>query len=37
MPLFGKQGVGNDTGMVVARFRYLDRDGDEYNVIASCA
>jgi len=37
MPLFGKQGVGNDTGMAVASFRYQDRDGDEHNVIAICA
>ena len=34
MPLLGKQGVGNDTGMAVASFRYEDREGDVHDVIA---
>lgn len=37
MPLFGRQGVGNDIGMAVASFRYKDLDGGEHNVIAICA
>lgn len=37
LPLLGKRGVGNDTGMAVASFKYVDGDGDEHNVIAICA
>ena len=37
LPFFGKRGIGNDTGMAVASFKYTDREGDEHNVIAICA
>lgn len=37
LPMFGKVGVGNDTGMAVASFKYTDSEGDEHNVIAICA
>jgi len=37
LPFLGKRGIGNDTGMAVASFKYADRDGDEHNVIAICA
>jgi hypothetical protein len=37
LPLLGKRGIGNDTGMAVASFKYEDRDGDEHDVIAICA
>jgi len=37
LPLLGKRGVGNDTGMAVASFKYTDLEGQEHNVIAICA
>jgi hypothetical protein len=37
LPVLGKRGVGNDTGLVVASFDYTDRDGAEHNLIAICA
>lgn len=37
LPFLGKRGIGNDTGMAVASFKYVDRDGEEHNVIAICA
>jgi hypothetical protein len=37
LPFFGKRGVGNDTGMAVASFKYTDREGEEHDVIAICA
>jgi hypothetical protein len=37
LPVFGKRGIGNDTGMAIASFKYKDQDGDEHNVIAICA
>jgi hypothetical protein len=37
LPIFGKRGVGNDTGLAVASFKYVDGDGDEHNMIAICA
>ncbi len=37
LPFFGKRGVGNDTGMAVASFKYTDKEGEEHDVIAICA
>ncbi len=37
LPLLGKRGVGNDTGMAVASFKYRDGEGDDHEVIAICA
>lgn len=37
LPLLGKRGIGNDTGMAVASFKYTDREGDEHALIAICA
>jgi hypothetical protein len=37
LPILGKRGVGNDTGMAVASFKYTDTEGQEHNVIAICA
>jgi hypothetical protein len=37
VPLLGKRGMGNDTGMAVASFSYRDRDGDDHDVVAVCA
>lgn len=37
LPFFGKRGIGNDTGMAVASFKYTDREGEEHSVIAICA
>jgi hypothetical protein len=37
LPLFGKQGIGNDVGMAVASFDYTDGEGDGHTVIAVCA
>lgn len=37
LPILGKRGIGNDSGMAVARFKYRDKEGDEHDVIAICA
>lgn len=37
LPLLGKRAIGNDTGMAVASFKYVDREGEEHNLIAICA
>lgn len=37
LPILGKKGIGNDSGMAVARFRYTDKEGDDHEVIAICA
>lgn len=37
LPLLGKRGVGNDTGMAVASFEYIDGEGEEHDIIAICA
>lgn len=37
LPFLGKRGVGNDSGLAVARFKYTDREGDDHEVIAICA
>ena len=37
VPLLGKRGVGNDTGMAVASFQYVDGEGEAHEVIAICA
>lgn len=37
VPLLGKRGVGNDTGMAVASFKYVDGEDDAHEVIAICA
>ncbi|MGV3753850.1 MAG: hypothetical protein ACO1QS_00545 [Verrucomicrobiota bacterium] len=37
LPIFGKRGVGNDMGMAVASFKYLDQEGQDHNLIAICA
>lgn len=37
LPFLGKRGVGNDSGMAVARFKYTDKEGDDHEVIAICA
>jgi hypothetical protein len=37
LPFFGKRGIGNDSGMAVARFNYTDKEGDDHEVIAICA
>jgi len=37
LPFLGKRGIGNDTGLAVASFKYADREGDEHSVIAICA
>jgi hypothetical protein len=37
LPILGRRGVGNDTGMAVASFNYTDSEGDEHKVIAICA
>jgi len=37
LPILGKRGVGNDTGMAVASFKYTDMEGQEHNVIAICS
>jgi hypothetical protein len=37
LPILGKRGVGNDLGMAVASFNYVDREGDAHRVIAICA
>jgi hypothetical protein len=37
MPVLGKRGIGNDVGMAVASFGYMDKEGDDHNLIAICA
>jgi hypothetical protein len=37
LPVFGKQGLGNDVGMAVASFKYTDSENDEHRIIAICA
>jgi hypothetical protein len=37
IPFLGKRGVGNDSGLAVARFKYTDKEGDDHEVIAICA
>lgn len=37
LPILGKRGVGNDTGLAVASFKYVDREGEEHHLIAICA
>ena len=37
LPILGKRGVGNDLGMAVASFNYMDSEGDQHRVIAICA
>lgn len=37
LPIFGKRGVGNDTGMAVATFKYTDELTEEHTIIAICA
>jgi hypothetical protein len=37
LPLLGKKAIGNDTGMAVASLKYVDREGEEHNLIAICA
>jgi hypothetical protein len=37
LPIIGKRGIGNDTGIAVASFDYVDREGDEHKIIAICA
>jgi hypothetical protein len=37
LPLLGKRGIGNDTGMAVASFTYEDSEGEIHEVIAICA
>jgi hypothetical protein len=37
LPFLGKRGVGNDSGLAVARFNYTDKEGDDHEVIAICA
>lgn len=37
LPIFGKRGLGNDTGMAVATFRYTDQTAEEHTIIAICA
>ena len=37
LPFLGKRGVGNDSGLAVARFKYTDKEGDDHEVIAICA
>lgn len=37
LPLLGKRGVGNDSGMAVATFEYVDREGDEHSLVVICS
>ena len=37
VPIIGKRGIGNDVGIAVASFDYVDREGDEQKIIAICA
>ncbi len=37
LPLFGKKGIGNDTGLALACFDYTDHEGDSHKVIGICA
>jgi hypothetical protein len=37
LPFLGKRGIGNDSGLAVARFKYTDKEGDDHDVIAICA
>lgn len=37
LPVLGKKGIGNDTGMAVAGFDYQDTEGEVHHVIAICA
>ena len=37
LPILGRRGVGNDTGMAVASFEYTDEEGDDHSLIAVCA
>ena len=37
LPLFGKKVMGNDTGLVLACFDYVDNEGDAHKVIGVCA
>jgi hypothetical protein len=37
LPILGKRGVGNDTGLAVASFKYVDSEGEEHSLIAICA
>ena len=37
VPIIGKRGIGNDIGIAVASFDYVDREGDEQKIIAICA
>jgi hypothetical protein len=37
LPFLGKRGVGNDSGLAVARFKYTGKESDDHEVIAICA
>lgn len=37
LPVFGKRGVGNTTGLALASFDYMDQEEDEHAVVAICA
>ena len=37
LPVIGKRGIGNDIGIAVASFDYVDKEGDEHKIIAICA
>lgn len=37
LPLLGKKVVGNDTGLALACFDYIDSQGDSHKVIGICA
>lgn len=37
LPLFGKKVIGNDTGLALACFDYVDREGETHKVIGVCA
>lgn len=37
LPVLGKKAVGNDTGMALACFDYVDGEGDPHKVIGVCA
>ena len=37
LPVIGKRGIGNDIGIAVASFDYVDKEDDEHKIIAICA
>ena len=37
LPIMGKRGIGNDIGIAVASFDYVDKEDDEHKIIAICA